>query len=101
MNYEKIVPVSPVDTRNKLARLYTLFIPLAVILGVLAGGAVVFINNPLYILLTLAGLVVFLLSLYLEEFGLLVLVFISYSRFSDILIEYHGFISIAKPFVWF
>jgi len=99
MNSEKSIAAVPVGLQAKLARYYTIFTPLAVIMGALAGFAVVFVNNPFFILTALAGIVVFLLSLYSEGFGLLVLILISYSRLSDILIEYHGLISIAKPFL--
>ncbi len=85
--------------RARLAGLDIAYIPLALVIGAAAGYLVYFVNSPFYVLLALGGIAVFLLSLFYEEFGLLVLVFISYTRFSDVLIEYEGFISIAKPFV--
>jgi len=99
MRLAKNTAALPVNLSVKQARLNNYFIPLALILGMVAGFAIVFINNPSHIFLALAGAVVFLLTLFSEEFGLVVLVFISYMRLSDILIEYNGFISIAKPFV--
>lgn len=99
MNIEKLVNGHLVSLQKRLARLTNIYILLAIAMGAIAGCAVVLFNNPLYILLALFGIVVFLVSLYSEDFGLLVLVFTSYSRFSDILIEYHGFVSFAKPFI--
>lgn len=99
MSTEKVVNPNLDSPQIRLARLYNIYILLAVVLGGLAGAAVVFFNNPLYILLALGGIVIFLLSLYSEDFGLLVLIFTTYTRFSDILIEYHGFVSFAKPFM--
>jgi putative inorganic carbon (hco3(-)) transporter len=99
MSVERIFAAMPIRFPAKFARLFNIFSFLAITLGTVAGIGIVFLNKPLYALAAVAGLVVFLLALYSEEFGLLVLVFISYSRFSDILIDYHGLISFAKPFL--
>ncbi len=99
MNSEKITSAIIANPQTKLARVLNIYTLLAVVLGALAGVAVVYVNNPLYFMLALGGLVIFLISLYSEAFGLLVLVFISYMRLSDILTEYHGFVSFAKPFI--
>ncbi len=85
--------------RAWLAHIRSAVVPLAVVLGALAGGLVVLFERPLYILAGVVGIFVFVLSLYYIDFGLVVLIFISYTRFSDILIQYHGFPSFAKPFM--
>ena len=82
-----------------LPRLYNIFIPLAILVGAVAGILVVRFNQPVTILLTLAGLIVFAISIYSMEFGLLVLTFITYTRFSDVVVQYHGAPSVAKPFL--
>lgn len=82
-----------------LAQVRTVFLPLAIILGIAAGALVVALDSPFYILMGLAGLVVFLLALYYINFGLIVLIFISYTRFSDVAIEFYGFPSFAKPYL--
>ena len=82
-----------------LSRLYNIFIPLAILVGAVAGILVVRFNQPVTILLTLAGLIVFAISIYSMEFGLLVLTFITYTRFSDVVVQYHSAPSVAKPFL--
>jgi len=99
MNQEKTIPSVATTLQYRLMRLFNVFIPLAVVLGAASGILVVLLGQPFYILFGLAGLVVFLLSIYSAEFGLLVLIFISYTRFSDIITEFHGFPSTAKPFI--
>lgn len=99
MLQERIPTSVSVSLQSRLMRLFNIFLPLAVLLGALSGIAVVYLDQPFYILMGLAGLIVFLLSVYSAEFGLFVLVFISYTRFSDIITEFHGFPSVAKPFV--
>jgi putative inorganic carbon (hco3(-)) transporter len=99
MSTEKIAASFHNLPQYKLTRQYIIFILLAVFLGGLAGGAVVILNKPVYFSLALVGVIVFLLSLFSVDFGLIVLVFTVYTRMSDILIEYHGFISFAKPFL--
>lgn len=96
---EKTIPLLPTAIQSRLTRLFNVFIPLAIMLGAASGILVVLLGQPFYILLGLAGVIVFLLSIYSAEFGLLVLIFISYTRFSDIITEFHGFPSTAKPFI--
>jgi O-antigen ligase len=75
------------------------FVAVSIILGAVIGFAVVYINKPYHILLGVGVLIGFLLSLYSLEFGLLFLVFISYTRFSEVLMEFQGLPSVAKPFL--
>lgn len=80
-------------------RKYYSFILIAIAVGVFAGIAVVYLNQPVYILLGIAGLLVFVLTIYSPQVGLLILVFISYTRFSDIMAQFHNAPSFAKPFL--
>jgi len=95
----KTAPFLAKDSKKQLLRLFNIFIPSAIVLGVLAGVFVVILNKPAYILMGLVGIVVFLASLYSIEFGLIVLVFLVFTRFSDVIIEYHFLPSVAKPYM--
>jgi putative inorganic carbon (hco3(-)) transporter len=96
---EKYTSALPGNLQNKLLRLVDAFVPIAVVLGALSGVLVVILDQPIYILLGLVGLIIFLITLYSTQFGLLIMVFISYTRFSDIFTEFHNSPSIAKPFL--
>jgi O-antigen ligase len=96
---QKPLSVTTSVPRMKLARRVNPYATAAVLLGVLAGVLVVWVNQPDYILLALAALIVFLLALYSKEFGLVVLIFISYTRFSDTMTEFQGVPSTAKPYL--
>ena len=85
--------------KNILTRHLNKYALAAIALGILAGVLVVFVDKPAYIYLALAGLVVFFLAIYSMEFGLVILIFISYTRFSDIMTEFQGFPSVAKPYL--
>ncbi len=79
---------------------YTLvFALLAVSLGALAGMAAARVLSPLEVAAVAVGLVLVALTVSRPEYGLLLLVLISYLRLSDIAISYHGLPSIAKPFI--
>ena len=67
------------------------------VLGIAIGIAVVALNQSVLILFGLVAVIIFVLSLYFKEFGLVVLIFTSYTRFSDALIEYNNLPSFAKP----
>ena len=95
----KIAPFLEKDAIKQLLRLSNVFIPSAIVLGILGGVFVVVLDKPTYILMGLVGLVVFLASFYYVEFGLIVLVFLAYTRFSDVIIEYHSLPSVAKPYM--
>lgn len=73
--------------------------PLSIFLGAASGVLVVLLNQPLYILLGVVGLAAFVITIYSAQFGLFVLIFISYTRFSDVFTEFHNSPSIAKPFL--
>lgn len=76
-----------------------LFILIAILLGIAAGAIVIKIGQPAYILVGLAGLIGFTITLVSVEFGLLLLVFLTYTRFSDIAVANYGAPSVAKMFV--
>lgn len=76
-----------------------LFGALALAVGTMLGISVWFIGNPLYLAIGLIGLIAGLLTWQHVEYGLIVLVFITYTRLSDVLIQYHGAPSVAKLFV--
>jgi hypothetical protein len=69
------------------------------ILGALAGLAAARILSPLEVAVVAVGLVLVALTVSRPEYGLLLLVLISYLRLSDIAISHHGLPSIAKPFI--
>jgi O-antigen ligase len=71
----------------------------AVILGIATGTLIVYFNNPLYVLVGLISLIGFVAAVVSVEFGLLLLVFITYTRFSDIAVHTYNAPSVAKSFV--
>jgi len=71
------------------------------LIGIIIGIGVVAVGQFTLLLFVLVSGIVFLLSLYYKEAGLVVLVFTSYTRFSDILIEYNNLPSFAKPLLAF
>jgi O-antigen ligase len=87
------------DTRASKTSAALLYVILAAVLGVVAGALIIFVGNPLYVLVGLAGLLGFVVTLASVEFGLLFLVFITYTRFSDIVVHYYSAPSVAKSFI--
>ena len=75
------------------------YLPLALLLGASAGVVAVRAGSPLYVLLGLAGLFTFLGSVVSAEFGLLMLIFLAYTRFSDVAVHDYGSISILQVFM--
>jgi O-antigen ligase len=57
------------------------------------------VDNPAYILVGLASLIGFVATIASVEFGLLLLVFITYTRFSDIAVHVYHAPSVAKSFI--
>lgn len=72
---------------------------LAAVLGVAAGMIIIYVDNPLYILVGVASLVGFAAAIASVEFGLLLLVFITFTRFSDIAVHEYNAPSVAKSFI--
>src|SRR5215208_5486317 len=76
-----------------------LFAALAVLLGIGAGMLINFVGNPVYVLVGLLSIIGFLATVASVEFGLLLLVFITYTRFSDIAVHTYNAPSVAKYFI--
>jgi len=76
--------------------IYALF---AALFGVVAGMVINYVNNPVYVLVGLASLIGFVATIASVEFGLLLLVFITYTRFSDIAVHTYHAPSLAKSFI--
>jgi O-antigen ligase len=72
---------------------------MALLLGSIIGIVVTQFNNPLFLIIGLFGVAAFAITVISTEFGLLFLVFITYTRFSDIVVHYHNAPSIAKSFI--
>jgi putative inorganic carbon (HCO3(-)) transporter len=82
------------------SRATTLVIGLLVaLIGVGTGLLINFVDNPFYILIGLVSLVGFAAAIISVEFGLLLLVFITYTRFSDIAVHTYNAPSVAKSFI--
>ncbi len=99
MIVDKQTPVLSKNIYVIFLREYYSFVLIAIVAGLFIGISIVYINQPVYILLGLAGLLVFIVTIYSPQVGLLILVFISYTRFSDILSQFHNVPSFAKPFL--
>ena len=100
MQMSKTETASPPDLFERfLAGGWTLFLPLAVLLGASAGIVAVRAGNPLYVLIGLAGFFAFLGSVVSAEFGLVVLIFLAYTRFSDVAVHTYGSGSILQVFM--
>jgi O-antigen ligase len=85
----------PISSRSKAL----LIAIIAVVLGVAMGMLINKVNNPFYILVGLASLIGFVGAIVSVEFGLLLLVFITYTRFSDIAVHTYHAPSVAKSFI--
>ena len=72
---------------------------LVALIGVGIGLLINFVDNPFYILIGLVSLVGFAAAIISVEFGLLLLVFITYTRFSDIAVHTYNAPSVAKSFI--
>jgi O-antigen ligase len=72
----------------------------ALVIGLGAGLLVIGVPDALKLFVIVIGLFAFVASVARVEWGLLVLVFITYTRFSDIAIKYHGAPSTAKSFIF-
>ena len=86
-------------SQSSSRRAALLYAALAVLFGSVAGLAVTGLNNPLLVLMAVGALAVVIATVVSAEFGLLLFVFITYTRFSDIAIDLYGAPSVAKFFV--
>jgi putative inorganic carbon (hco3(-)) transporter len=71
----------------------------AALLGIAMGMLINYVDNPFYILVGLISLLSFIAAVVSVEFGLLFLVFITYTRFSDIAVHTYNAPSVAKSFI--
>ena len=72
---------------------------LALIVGGVLGFAISQLGKPLYIVVGVIGGALFIASIFSVETGLIVLFFLTYTRFSDIAVHYHDAPSIAKSYI--
>ncbi|NCP88540.1 hypothetical protein GW829_14360, partial [bacterium] len=68
--------------------------------GGILGFAISQFGKPLYIVIGVIGGALFIASIFSVEIGLLVLFFLTYTRFSDIAVHYHNAPSIAKSYIF-
>lgn len=87
------------QTLNRIDWARLLFVGLALGTGAIASLLVIAIPNPVHLFIIIAGATAVLAMTISVEFGLLILVFTTYTRFSDIMIEFHGAPSVAKLLV--
>ena len=88
-----------VETSLSSFRIPLLFVLLSIVIGSAIGVFVVDVNKPLLILVGLAAVIASAFTLASVETGLLFLVFITYTRFSDVLVQVHNAPSVAKSFI--
>jgi len=72
---------------------------LALVLGGLMGLLAASVSDPIILIGGLLGLAVLVGTLFRPQLGLMVLIFLSYTRFSDVLVQYHNAPSVMKSFV--
>jgi putative inorganic carbon (hco3(-)) transporter len=75
------------------------FLLLATGLGAVVGLLIPYISNPFQLLVLVVGLLAALAIIARREFGILALVVIVYTRFSDVAISFHGAPSVFQPFM--
>ena len=69
------------------------------VVGIFSGILIFKLDNPLLAIAGAVSLVFAVISFTNLEFGLIVLVFMIYTRSSDVLTQFHHFPSIAKPYI--
>jgi len=72
---------------------------LAIGIGATLGVGVSILDNPIYIIAGLIAIIAALVCLIYPKIGLYTLVAITYLRLSDVLVNFYGAPSIAKPFI--
>jgi len=86
--------------RQRSVGMKVVFTFLALIVGGVLGFAISQFGKPLYIVVGVIGGALFIASIFSVETGLLVLFFLTYTRFSDIAVHYHDAPSIAKSYIF-
>ncbi len=79
--------------------LYLGFALAAAIIGIISGYLIFALDNPLFAIVGAIAIVFALITVTNTQFGLLVLVFMVYTRSSDVLVNFHHLPSIAKPYI--
>ena len=77
------------------------FAAIAIVVGIAIGFSFVVVRDKLVISGGLIALFLLSMIVFKPEWGVLLLVFISYTRFSDNLIDFYGFPSIARAYIGF
>ena len=86
--------------RQRSVGLKVVFTFLALIVGGVLGFAISQFGKPLYIAVGVIGGALIIASIFSVETGLLVLFFLTYTRFSDIVVHYYEAPSIAKSYIF-
>lgn len=78
-----------------------LFAVLAIVIGIAIGFSFVVVREKLFLAGGLIAIFLLAVIVFKPDWGVVLLVFISYTRFSDNLIDYYGFPSIARAYIGF
>jgi len=95
----QVASSDPSQPVNRLTRLFNTFFFLAIMVGTFSGALVVKLGQPTYILIGLVAILVFAGAVFSVQFGLLAMVFIVYTRLSDVAVHTHNAPSVAKGFI--
>lgn len=76
-----------------------LYAVVGISVGIVSGMLVIGVPDALKLFVIVVGLFAFAVSMTRVDWGLLVLIFITYTRFSDVAISVHGAPSVAKSFI--
>ncbi len=76
-----------------------IFAALAVLGGFAVGGLVVMTPSTMKVIVIVVGMAAGVAAMLRVEWGLLALVWMTYTRFSDVLVDTHGAPSTAQPFI--
>ncbi len=76
-----------------------IFLLLALVIGVGSGVLIVELQKHVVVILGLVGLIAFIFTILSPEFGLALLIFLTYTRLSDIAVQDYGAPSVAKFFI--
>lgn len=71
----------------------------AIGLGGGLGFLLVWLDNPLFAVIGFVGVLAGIIMALDVDLGLLALIFMTFTRFSDVMVNHHGLPSIAKPFI--
>lgn len=86
-------------SQSSTRRTALIFAGLAIVIGSAVGFAVTELNSAFFLLLGVGGLAIVVATVVSAEFGLLLFLFVTYTRFSDLAIHLYSAPSLAKFFV--